>query len=204
MKDDDRTNQIKPEDIERLMEIAGRLFAEHGYDGVGIRMIAKESGVKMPSIFYHFGSKASLYDEVLEYKYKATIEKIVKAVDKLHDPKEKLEYIIGAFYDMLVGDRTFLLMVNRDIIDVVANKNGERFLGECDAMFRLFGELLTASLGRQVESNMRFSLVSLVLGFCGMTAMMSSLKTTDKEKQEWFVSQRAELLEAGKRLCFMS
>ena len=50
-------------------EIAGharRLFAERGYDGASIRMIATASGVDPALVAYFFGSKAQLFSEVLE------------------------------------------------------------------------------------------------------------------------------------------
>ncbi|MFT5041918.1 MAG: AcrR family transcriptional regulator [Hyphomicrobiaceae bacterium] len=50
---------------ERLLETAARLFAERGKDGVSIRDIAAEAGVRHGGINYHFRSKDELYNEAL-------------------------------------------------------------------------------------------------------------------------------------------
>ncbi len=47
----------------RIQEAATRLFAEHGFEGVGVRDIAQNAGVTVGSINYYFGSKDSLYQE---------------------------------------------------------------------------------------------------------------------------------------------
>lgn len=45
---------------------ARTLFAEKGYDGASIRMIATASGVDPALVVYFFGSKAQLFAQVLE------------------------------------------------------------------------------------------------------------------------------------------
>lgn len=45
----------------RLLDAAERLFGRHGYDGVGMRMLAGEAGVNLGAATYHFGSKEKLY-----------------------------------------------------------------------------------------------------------------------------------------------
>ncbi len=50
---------------ERLLETAARLFAERGREGVSIREIAAEAGVRHGGINYHFRSKDELYNEAL-------------------------------------------------------------------------------------------------------------------------------------------
>lgn len=50
----------------RILAEATRLFADRGYDGTPIEDIARAAGVTRPTLVYHFGSKASLRDAVLE------------------------------------------------------------------------------------------------------------------------------------------
>ena len=47
---------------ERILEVAERLFAEHGMSGVGLRAITAEAEVNLASIAYHFGSKDGLLE----------------------------------------------------------------------------------------------------------------------------------------------
>jgi TetR/AcrR family transcriptional regulator, regulator of cefoperazone and chloramphenicol sensitivity len=50
-----------------LLISAGRLFAEHGYDGVTTRMISTAAGVQLSAIHYHFSTKENLYLETFRY-----------------------------------------------------------------------------------------------------------------------------------------
>jgi len=49
-----------------LLAAATRLFSERGFDGVSTRDIANAAGTTLPSISHHFGSKAGLYQAVLQ------------------------------------------------------------------------------------------------------------------------------------------
>ena len=46
---------------EALLEAAGELFADYGFDGASTRMIAEKAGVNIAAINYHFGGKENLY-----------------------------------------------------------------------------------------------------------------------------------------------
>lgn len=52
-------------DTNAALEIALKLFWEHGYEGVSINMLAHEIGINVPSLYAAFGNKAQLF-------YKAT------------------------------------------------------------------------------------------------------------------------------------
>jgi len=48
-----------------LIHAAGELFAEHGFDGVTVRDIAKRAHANLGSMSYHFENKEALYQEVV-------------------------------------------------------------------------------------------------------------------------------------------
>lgn len=49
----------------KLIEAAGRLFAEQGFNGVTVRDIAKAADTHLSALNYHFKAKDALYREVL-------------------------------------------------------------------------------------------------------------------------------------------
>ncbi len=53
-------------DPDAALDTAQRLFQERGYDGVGVAEIGKALGITPPSFYNAFGSKASLFDKVLD------------------------------------------------------------------------------------------------------------------------------------------
>jgi AcrR family transcriptional regulator len=46
---------------ERLLTVAGRLFAAKGFVGASVREILQAADVSRPVLYYHFGSKEGLY-----------------------------------------------------------------------------------------------------------------------------------------------
>lgn len=185
------------------MDVAGRLFAENGYDGVGMRQIAKESGVNVSSIFYHFKSKALLFEEILDYKYKAHYEKILQAIEPLTDPRQKLESIIGTSFDVFLEDETFLRLVQRDIVDMITHKHRSAFMETYSKYFALSGTLLQATLDRPIERRVTLSLLSVILGYTEVVAALMGSNWNIQEKDEWCAEQRSELIAVGKSICRM-
>lgn len=51
----------------RLIEAAGRLFAEAGYSATSTRRLCRAAGVNLSAIGYHFGGKRQLYEAVIEH-----------------------------------------------------------------------------------------------------------------------------------------
>ena len=49
-----------------VIEVATRLFAEHGYDGTSIDAVLADSGVSRGSLYHHFAGKEALFWAVLE------------------------------------------------------------------------------------------------------------------------------------------
>ncbi len=65
------------ETTERLLDTAERLFGVHGYDGVGMRMLAEEAKVNLGATTYHFGSKEALYIETFMRRFRpANVERL--------------------------------------------------------------------------------------------------------------------------------
>ena len=52
---------------EQILTAASNLFAVHGYHGTTTREIAERVGIRQPSLFHHFVSKASIMEALLEH-----------------------------------------------------------------------------------------------------------------------------------------
>lgn len=51
---------------DRILDSALTLFAEKGYDGVGVDLIAENAGIKGPSLYKHFKGKEDILDALIE------------------------------------------------------------------------------------------------------------------------------------------
>ena len=54
-----------------IFAAAAQEFAERGFDAAGVDRIAARAGVNKAMLYYHFGSKKSLYTEVLRDMFRA-------------------------------------------------------------------------------------------------------------------------------------
>ena len=53
-------------DVEEAVDKAVKLFHQRGYDAVGVAELGSELGIKPPSFYAAFGSKAGLFERALE------------------------------------------------------------------------------------------------------------------------------------------
>jgi TetR/AcrR family transcriptional regulator, regulator of cefoperazone and chloramphenicol sensitivity len=82
---------------EKLLEVAGRVFADRGYQAATIREICVQAGANVAAINYHFCDKMGLYTEVLQQSVRASqIEAIQNALDKTARPEDILRAVIRA------------------------------------------------------------------------------------------------------------
>jgi len=65
---------------QRVLDVARRLFAEHGYDATTNRAIADASGLTPGAIYHYFDSKAELYAAVYEEIYDRVFTTLDEAI----------------------------------------------------------------------------------------------------------------------------
>ncbi len=53
-----------------ILKVAARLFIQHGYHGVTTRMLARETGLSVGTIYHHFTDKKRLFYETLAFYVK--------------------------------------------------------------------------------------------------------------------------------------
>jgi len=49
----------------RILASARRIFGEYGYNDTTTRMIAKDVGIDISTLYYHWGEKQDLYEAVI-------------------------------------------------------------------------------------------------------------------------------------------
>ncbi|UTW54829.1 TetR family transcriptional regulator C-terminal domain-containing protein [Kordiimonas sp. SCSIO 12610] len=57
---------IRQENVIKILVAAETVFAEKGFNGASVDLIAKRAGVPKPNVYYYFGSKETLYRKVVE------------------------------------------------------------------------------------------------------------------------------------------
>ena len=78
-----------------LVQATTPLFAEKGFNGVGVRELAVAAGVNLSMISYYFGGKEGLYAAVLNEQF-STLRRVAELKDMDADPMEKFELYVRA------------------------------------------------------------------------------------------------------------
>lgn len=79
---------------EKIFNVSIDLFSRHGYDGVSIRQLASEVGIKESSIYNHYKSKESILNSILEFY----IEEMKSNEISSNQANENLNVSLDYFY----------------------------------------------------------------------------------------------------------
>jgi AcrR family transcriptional regulator len=80
----------------RLLDAAEKLFGKNGFDATSLRDITAEAQVNLAAVNYHFQSKESLIDAVIERRMEPVNQKRIQMLDAA-GPSPALEQILEAF-----------------------------------------------------------------------------------------------------------
>jgi AcrR family transcriptional regulator len=94
-----KQNSLLSDTKKRIIETAGNIFAESGFQNATVREICKQAGVNIAAINYHFGDKKGLYLAVLKYGKDAAFQKypLDLGLDRSSPPEERLGIFISRF-----------------------------------------------------------------------------------------------------------
>jgi AcrR family transcriptional regulator len=181
-------------DIEHLLEVSADRFAELGYDGMSMREISRECGFPAASIYHHFASKSELYREAYSHKIEQTIDQVNARLEGVSGARNRFVAIIEAFHDLFTGDRTLLLLMQRDVIDAAATRS--RFLSrqQYDHFTSLIRRTASETTGAVVSWETAFTIGSLIFGYCELSMVVPEIY--DRRGPEILRAERDRLVRA--------
>src|SRR5580692_1634162 len=74
----------------QLIEVATRLFAEHGYEGTSIEAVLSAAGVSRGALYHHFAGKEALFEAVVAAVSDQVTAELAVAVEGSTDPVDAL------------------------------------------------------------------------------------------------------------------
>ena len=81
---------------QRLLTAAATEFAARGFAGASVDRIARAARVNKAMIYYHFGSKAALYREILRDMFEAVAVGVAGVARATADPADKVRGFVDA------------------------------------------------------------------------------------------------------------
>ena len=110
-----------------VLDAAGEVFADRGYEQATIRDICRRAGANIAGVSYHFGDKKALYIEVIAYAHRCADE-----VTGLANRTQLLDRIDAAVHAAKWDPQPFLLLsIQVDQVDQLKQAMG---YGAGDAM----------------------------------------------------------------------
>lgn len=114
-----------------LLDVAGEVFAEHGYSGARVDEIAARTRTTKRMIYYYFGGKDQLYSAVLERAYRGIRQEEARIDVAGLDPLAALREIAVATFDHHVEHAEFIRLV------MIENIHGAQFLKQIESLREL-------------------------------------------------------------------
>lgn len=120
-----KTRKREPEKKRRdLLRAARQEFSDHGLSGARVDDIVNRAGVNKQLLYYYFGDKETLYEQVLEQAY-ADIRSGEKNLNlQAMAPREAMEKFVSYNFEFIQQNRYFVALLNDE------NMHRARHVGE--------------------------------------------------------------------------
>src|SRR2546425_2614928 len=89
----------------RVFEIAAEVFHRKGYDNTSMSDIASAAGLTKAGLYHHIASKESLLYTVLDYGLDLTEAYVIKPLENISDPLERLKTMIDLHLRLVLEER---------------------------------------------------------------------------------------------------
>jgi AcrR family transcriptional regulator len=136
----------------QLVEVATRLFADHGYEGTSIDAVLSAAGVSRGALYHHFAGKEALFEAVVSAVTERVTAELAGTVGDCPDPVTALHTAAQAWVG-LAGDPVIQRIVLVDAPSVLGwerwrTMDDGRTLGAMRAMLQAVSDSghLTAEL----------------------------------------------------------
>ena len=96
--------QRREERTAEIVAAAWELSRIHGIGGLSLHALAREVGMRQPSLYVYFDSKHALYDAMFADGNRQLLEQLT-ALDLPTDPRAAVKTFMRAFVEFAVGDR---------------------------------------------------------------------------------------------------
>ena len=90
---------IRKENVAKILVAAETVFAEKGFKGASVDLIAKRAGVPKPNVYYYFGNKEDLYRTVVEDICSIWL-KAADTFDDIDDPVSAFRHYVASKMDL--------------------------------------------------------------------------------------------------------
>lgn len=99
----------------RILKAATEEFAKHGYAGARIDRIARRAKANKALIYYHFASKARLYQQVLENQVRHVVAYLKAKIDEAENLEDVLLGFSEKYHEAFKAESKLIPMLLREM-----------------------------------------------------------------------------------------
>lgn len=144
-----------------IFQEAKKLFALHGYEGMKMEQLAEQCGKNKATLYYHFASKAVLYNEIIKDILEQLYVRLDKAIVPEDTPQEKLRHFIRSMSEC---DPLDIRLIQREITSDTIKSENEIFA----LLFKnvmILKSILSEGIEQKVFSDVKpFIVMQVVMG----------------------------------------
>lgn len=126
----------------RILEAAAAAFAEHGYDGVSLNQLIRQSGLTKGAFYFHFPSRDELALAAFRHKQQQLVARIAEAVDEEAPPLERLATLLRERARLLEQDPTLFVVVRLGIELTMRHGAGSEYATFSELPLELFEQIV--------------------------------------------------------------
>ena len=122
----------------QILEVAEKLFAEHGFDGTSVRQIALEADINIAMISYYFGSKEKLLEALFNYRMQDFRMELETIISKKTDYLETLNDVIALIIKRVHRNRLTHKILNFEFSNESRDIDFENYVNQKKNNYLLF------------------------------------------------------------------
>lgn len=149
----------------RILEVAAVHFRRYGYDRTSLAEVGAEVGITRGAVLYHFGSKPRLISELVQ----PFATGLQEALDEFESSPPRPDVVVDAVLDLLIGTRSAVDLLARDIASRHALDLDEWFRDNSTRLVRLLVPESVNDIGAEMR------------GYAAIGAMIRPLAHLDGE-----------------------
>jgi AcrR family transcriptional regulator len=157
---------------EHILEVAEALFAEHGYEGTSVRVLARKARINVAMISYYFGSKEKLFEALMKYRAGGTHQKLRSLNELELDPLTKVEKLVDLYVDKIFDNHRFHRILQREIA-----------LQQRSGMHEVIAEIMLRNMNemrKMIEEGQRKKIFRKVDIECTIASMIGTISQVTK------------------------
>jgi AcrR family transcriptional regulator len=188
----------------RILDAAAAAFAEHGYDGVSLNEVIRQSGLTKGAFYFHFASRDELALAAFRHKQEQLVQRIADAVDEQAPPLQRLAVVLRERARLLEEDPTLFVVVRLGIELTMRHGAGSAYASFSELPLELFEQIVREGQARgEIRSDLdpRPTAEMIFAGLLGIdqAALLLPRELDVAKRTEWLLDLLVPGLTAGTR-----